>query len=270
MIVDELFMPASNQAEIKKQIDLKKQEIADLETELRAAMPVMGKAQRQAFAGTNPATGKPWTVDELQARMRPAPEPEASAEQSPEEIRKDKLAIAAQAAQDQMAGKPASGATTATNSNVAAAYNASIKRNPYQATVSPTTTATLPPGGGTGVKAAVPAPDSLSGWKANATGGAGVKAAADSEELKLTPDEYMKRINDMPESRIATALKKPVAEMLQMVETKQDVQRIKQFIDQTFTKYGAVTESAFAIRNQILEHVTQVGAQRRREHARKS
>ena len=58
--------------------------------------------------------------------------------------------------------------------------------------------------------------------------------------------------------------------MLQVVETKQDVQRIKQFIDQTFTKYGVVNESAFEVRNMMLEHVTQVGAQRRREHARKS
>jgi hypothetical protein len=58
--------------------------------------------------------------------------------------------------------------------------------------------------------------------------------------------------------------------MLQMVETKEDVQKIKQFVDQTFVRYGAVNESAFAVRNQILEHVTQVGAQRRREHARMS
>ena len=71
------------------------------------------------------------------------------------------------------------------------------------------------------------------------------------------------------ENRIAAALKRPVAEMLQMVETKEDIYRIKQFVDQTFTKYGAVNESAFALRNQILEHVTQTGAQRRREHSRK-
>jgi hypothetical protein len=71
------------------------------------------------------------------------------------------------------------------------------------------------------------------------------------------------------DQRIAQALKQPVAEMLQMVETKEDVQRIKQFVDQTFTRYGAVNESAFAVRNQILEHVTQVGARRRREFARK-
>jgi hypothetical protein len=71
------------------------------------------------------------------------------------------------------------------------------------------------------------------------------------------------------DQRIAQALKQPVVEMLQMVETKEDVQKIKQFVDQTFTKYGAVNESAFAVRNQILEHITQVGAQRRREHSQK-
>jgi hypothetical protein len=69
--------------------------------------------------------------------------------------------------------------------------------------------------------------------------------------------------------RIVGVLKKPVSEMLQMVETKEDVNRIKQFIDQTFTKYGAVNESTFAVRNIMIEHVTKVGAQRRREHARK-
>jgi hypothetical protein len=55
-----------------------------------------------------------------------------------------------------------------------------------------------------------------------------------------------------------------------MVETKEDVYRIKQFVDETFIKFGAVNESAFAVRNKIIEHVTQVGAQRRREFARKS
>jgi hypothetical protein len=57
--------------------------------------------------------------------------------------------------------------------------------------------------------------------------------------------------------------------MLQMVETKEDVARIKQFIDQTFIRYGAVSESAFAVRNQLIEHVSQVGAQRRREHSQR-
>jgi hypothetical protein len=66
---------------------------------------------------------------------------------------------------------------------------------------------------------------------------------------------------------ITEALAQPVAELLQMVETKEDVQRIKKFIDDTFVKHGAVNEPAFEVRNQILEHVTQVGAQRRRDFA---
>jgi len=70
-------------------------------------------------------------------------------------------------------------------------------------------------------------------------------------------------------SGIKEALTQPVAELLQMVETKEDVQRIKQFVDDTFVRYGAVNESAFTMRNQILEHVTQIGAQRRREHSQK-
>ena len=85
-------------------------------------------------------------------------------------------------------------------------------------------------------------------------------------------DAYQKAIGapNLPESRIADALAKPIEEMLSMVETKEDVYRIKQFVDETFVKYGAVNESAFAVRNQIIEHVTQVGAQRRREHSRQA
>lgn len=106
--------------------------------------------------------------------------------------------------------------------------------------------------------------------KLPASGGAGVKAAA--QPGQLSKDEYIRRIgaDAMPESRVFNALKKPVSEMLSMVETKEDVTKIKQFIDQTFVKYGAVSESAFVVRNKLIEHVTQVGAQRRREHARKS
>jgi len=92
--------------------------------------------------------------------------------------------------------------------------------------------------------------------------------------LDKKTQDYINAINakqpaSLAENRIAIALKQPVAEMLQMVETKEDVQKIKQFVDQTFARYGAVNESAFALRNQILEHITQVGAQRRREHSQK-
>jgi hypothetical protein len=86
-------------------------------------------------------------------------------------------------------------------------------------------------------------------------------------------DKSMLAFKDLPPNiqkqlaGITEALAQPVAELLQMVETKEDVQRIKKFIDDTFVKHGAVNESAFTVRNQILEHVTQVGAQRRRDFA---
>lgn len=87
----------------------------------------------------------------------------------------------------------------------------------------------------------------------------------------LAGDKEKKPVAEMIQvKRIANALKKPVAEMLQMVETKDDVNQIKKFIDQTFAKYGAINESAFVIRSKMIKHVTQVGAQRRREHARMS
>ena len=91
------------------------------------------------------------------------------------------------------------------------------------------------------------------------------KSSSDS----FTPDE-ISRMTPFYQKQLAgitEALAQPVAEMLQMVETKEDVQRIKKFIDDTFVKHGAVNESAFVVRNQILEHVTQVGAQRRRDFA---
>jgi hypothetical protein len=102
-----------------------------------------------------------------------------------------------------------------------------------------------------------------------AGGAAGIKTAPAPKGTKVvsggpTPYEQAKLAR-----RIAQAAKQPVAEMLAMVETKEDVARIKQFIDKTFIKYGAVTESAFAVRNQLIEHVTQVGAQRRKEHSQR-
>lgn len=250
-----------------------------------------GGAQRQAYAGTNPATGKPWTVDELQARMQPvlATAPEAPAGQSPEEIRKAKQATAAKAAQDQMAGGPTLQTPPVTptpsalpqpttagqpkvtygkgfekfmqpkpttqfpnfgTAGMAPAYKTATA--PAAKTTVPTTT-TLPAGGGTGVKAAAGFDPKTQAY---------LKSIQDKQPASLAETKQLERI--------AKALSRPVTSMLQVVETKEDVQRIKQFVDQTFAKYGTLTESAFGVRNIIVEHVTQVGAQRRREHARKS
>jgi len=199
-----IFKPKSDPAVIKKQIDTKKQEIADLEAQLKTATPVpIGGAQTYDYAGINPATDRPWTKDEIAAFGQPtAPTPTAP-------VPKPTVA-------------PSVGFTP---TNVT--YGPGFGGNYYKQKTQPT---------------------------------------------QAQRDAYQKAIGapTLPEARIATVLKKPVAEMLQMVETKEDVLRIKQFVDETFVKYGAVNESAFEVRNQILEHVTQVGAQRRREHARKS
>jgi hypothetical protein len=198
-----IFKPTSTPVEIKKQIDLKKKEIVDLETQLKTATPATGGAQKSMpFYGTNPATGQARTYDELLAKSQAGTTPVA-----PAALPKPTYA-------------PGVGATP-TNVTYSPAFGGNYyKQKPAKA--NPNTFA-------------------LSGFQAPA----------------------------MAETRIATALKKPVAEMLQMVETKEDVQKIKQFVDDTFIKYGAVNESAFAVRNRIIEHVTQTGAQRRREYSQR-
>ena len=106
---------------------------------------------------------------------------------------------------------------------------------------------------------------------ATAANMAQTKKTKKSSSDSFTPDEIsmMSPFVQKQLSGIKEALAQPVAELLQMVETKEDVQRIKQFVDDTFVKYGAVNESAFVLRNQILEHVTQAGAQRRREYSQR-
>ena len=212
-----------------------------------------GGAQRQAYAGTNPATGKPWTVDELQARMQPA------------------TAAPAPASAPTDTAKPTATKTTAGGP---ASFNASnvMKLPGMEKYTKPaaTTPAKTPNFGGPGGYSNV-----TTSFKTPGTAPVTPKTTATAPTTKVPTqaekDAYLKSIGApaLPESRIATALKKPVAEMLQMVETKEDVQRIKQFVDDTFVKHGAVTESAFVVRNKIVEYVTQVGAQRRREYARK-
>ena len=56
-------------------------------------------------------------------------------------------------------------------------------------------------------------------------------------------------------STVAEALIRPVTELLQQAESKEDIQRIKQFVDQQFVKHGALTESAFAQRNQLINYI---------------
>jgi len=219
--------------------------------------PVAGGAQRQAYAGINPKTEKPYTVDELLAYgkepeqaaapdTQPAPQTATTKSTGPATFSganvmklpgMEKYAKKTAPAQTpSFAGPSGYGKTTTTVKPMTGI--------PGMKTAAPTT-ASLPAGGGAGVKAAVPA-----GPKVTAGG--------------PTPEEQAKLAQ-----RIAQAAKQPVAEMLNMVETKEDIARIKQFIDQTFVRYGAVSESAFAVRNQLIEHVTRVGAQRRREYSQR-
>ena len=291
------------------------------------------------FYGTNPATKKPWTYDELQAKSQagttpaPAPAPAmtggptaglppASGEEPADAgagafgNMAGQLAKGGAAQPNTMANAPVSktntakpgnpnatpttapGATTASNP---AGFNAAnVMKLPgmekYAKAPAPanfaggptgygkTTTSVKPMTGIPSMKApSAPTAPKAPGIKYNinlpAGGGAGVKAATAPKEdpqaeIRKALDArraaglsaYESKTN---EARILQALKRPVAEMLQMVETKEDVARIKQFVDQTFVKYGTVTESSVAIRNRLIEHVTQVGAQRRREFARK-
>ena len=252
-----IFKPKSDPVEIKKQIDLKKQEIADLETELKAVAPI--GTRQMPWYGMN-AQGTPRNADQLRARgntelvKRGQPNLATSTSQ----VAKDLVA--------QTGGSPLLTQPTTTPAPVA------------PTTTLPTATTNVQPrvtyGPGfnktpTATKPAVPnfnAVSSAGGYKPAAPATTGTKVTAGGP----TPDEMAKLNQRIAQaSKVAEALANPVAEMLQMVETKDDVYRIKQFVDQTFAKYGAVNESAFEVRNKIIEHVTQVGAQRRREFARK-
>ena len=120
----------------------------------------------------------------------------------------------------------------------------------------------------TGISLPKPTVPSLTSAPAKVKPLATTTAAAPVTKVTSGPTTAAEK--DKLAQRIAQAVKEPVAEMLQMVETKEDVQKIKQFVDRTFVRYGAINESAFVVRNQIIAHVTQVGARRRREHARMS
>jgi LysM repeat protein len=68
---------------------------------------------------------------------------------------------------------------------------------------------------------------------------------------------------------VANALAKPVAEMLELVTCKEDITRIKRFVDETFVRYNAVDAEAMATRNRLIEHISYQGAVNRRKNAQK-
>ena len=218
--------------------------------------PVSGGGQTQDYA-FNPKTGKPYTVDELLAyrdKSAPAvatgttPKPSASTTSTPSATGTFNAANVMNLPGMEKYAKKTAPAKTPNFAGPSGYSKMTTTVKPMTGIPGMTpaaTTASLPAGGGAGVKAA-------------ATAGPKVTSGGP------TPEEQAKLAQ-----RIAQAAKQPVAEMLSMVETKEDIRRIKEFIDQTFVKYGAVSESAFAVRNRLIEHVTQVGAQRRREHSQR-
>jgi hypothetical protein len=219
-----------------------------------------GAQKSMSFYGTNPVTQKPWTYDELQAKANAGKTPAA-------DTPTDTTATDTTATNT----TPAPTATKTTAGGPAGFNAGNVFKLPGMEKYAKSTPAKTPnfAGGPTGYGKTTMSVKPMTGVPGMKTTPAPAPTAAPAGTKVTsggpTPDEKAKL-----DQRIAQALKQPVAEMLQMVETKEDVQKIKQFVDQTFTRYGAVSESAFAVRNKIIEHVTQAGAQRRREHSRKA
>lgn len=61
---------------------------------------------------------------------------------------------------------------------------------------------------------------------------------------------------------------KQVKKMLETVQTRDDVNFIKKYINHEFDRLGMVNQLATVQRKHLIERVTQVGAQRRRDHAK--
>jgi LysM repeat protein len=229
--------------------------------------PAVGGAQRTSNSGSiNPATGREYTGDEIRAKhgfTDPVPASDSTTDTVPGTIAPS--AVSTPGATVPAGGKfPGEdpqgpgyvGRREAARRQAARAATVGKPARPNFSYQSPVyKSVTYAPNIKTGVS--LPKPTA--------------PATPTKTPTQVERDAYVRSIGApaMAETRIATALKRPVAEMLQMVETKEDIQRIKQFVDDTFVRYGAVNESAFAMRNQILEHVTQIGAQRRREHSQR-
>lgn len=219
-----------------------------------AAPASTGTAQRlMPFNNINPKTGQRWTVDDMEARRAERNAPAATNTAAAGGPGFNAGNIFKQPGMEKYAKKTATPPAKTPNFAGTTGYGKTTTSFKQPGTTPAPTTAKLPAGGGAGVKAA---------------GGLDKKTLDYINAINAKQPESMAEAKQI--KRITNALTKPVAEMLQMVETKEDVQRIKKFIDDTFVKHGAVNESAFAVRNKIIEHVTQTGAQRRREHARKS
>ena len=231
-----------------------------------ASPAVSGKAEREMWGGNllkDPDTGRSYTVDKIQRGLSPA----ASATNTA-------VPAATNTAPAPTARKTTAGGLPGFNASNVMNLPGMEKYAKKPATPPAKTPNFAGPGGYSKVTqtfkpnvstapAAPTAPADTVGTYDKKTGAAtlGGKPMVAAKDLPLNIQKQL--------SGIKEALTQPVTELLQMVETKEDVQRIKQFVDDTFVRYGAVNESAFAMRDQILEHVTQVGAQRRREHSQR-
>jgi LysM repeat protein len=224
-----------------------------------------GGGQTTLRYGINPANGKPWTATELGERAAARREPANAPTGTAKSLAPTTTTATAPAA-SKFPGEDPQGPGYVGRREVArrqAARDAEAAKKPAAPNFAQQ---------GGGYKSVTYAPNIKTGANLpKPTAPAAPTTTPTKTPTQAERDAYVRSIGApaMAENRIAMALKKPVAEMLQMVETKEDVQRIKQFVDDTFIKHGAVNESAFAVRNQILEHVTQVGAQRRREHSQR-
>ena len=220
------------------------------QTDAQATAPKTGTAQRlMPFNNINPKTGQRWTVDDMEARRAERNAPAAGATNTA-------APAATNTAPAPTATKTTAGGLPGFNASNVMNLPGMEKYAKKPATPPAKTPNFAGPGGYSKVTQSFKTPGAVAPMPTPT----GTKVTAGGP----TADEKAKL-----DQRIAQALKSPVAEMLQMVETKEDVQRIKQFVDDTFVRYGAVTESAFAVRNKIIEHVTQAGAQRRREHSQR-
>jgi hypothetical protein len=249
-----------------------------------------GGAQRLMVGNNiNPKTGQRWTVDDLEAERRArnaAPAPTPTPLDNTDDTDADTATTGGGGAgagafgnmASQLASRPTTSSTGGTTTGVSGVGGGVVRHtasatNPNQPKpVTPTSkpavepsvpssTAELPAGGGAGIRAANPF-GSMASSLTKTDEPAAPKVRMASRIPKKAPVAEVRQAR-----KIAEALTKPVEKMLRLVETKDDVKQIKQLIDQTFVKYGAVNESAFAVRNTLIEHVTQVGAQRRRKHS---
>lgn len=86
---------------------------------------------------------------------------------------------------------------------------------------------------------------------------------------KIDPSDplYRKIMQTAPAGSFTETVKQ-VKHMLESVTSRNDIDKIKKYIDRQFTKHGLISELAFAQRNYLIERVTQIAAGRRRDHAK--